>query len=67
MVTGDNLKTARAIALECGILEDSDASAQAIIEGRVFRAYNDTEREDVAEKISVRPHPSYVLKHIYMD
>jgi len=53
MVTGDNLKTARAIALECGILEDSDASAQAIIEGRVFRAYNDTEREDVAEKISV--------------
>ncbi|TKW37713.1 hypothetical protein SEVIR_1G066100v4 [Setaria viridis] len=53
MVTGDNLKTARAIALECGILEDSDASAQAIIEGRVFRAYNDTEREDVADKISV--------------
>ncbi|CAN6243258.1 unnamed protein product [Urochloa humidicola] len=53
MVTGDNLKTARAIALECGILEDSDASAESIIEGRVFRAYNDTEREDVAEKISV--------------
>jgi P-type Ca2+ transporter type 2C len=67
MVTGDNLKTARAIALECGILEDSDASAQAIIEGRVFRAYNDTEREDVAEKISVRPHPSFVLKTIYMN
>ncbi|CAM0147298.1 unnamed protein product [Urochloa decumbens] len=53
MVTGDNLKTARAIALECGILVDSDASADAIIEGRVFRAYTDTEREDVAEKISV--------------
>ncbi|CAL5023669.1 unnamed protein product [Urochloa decumbens] len=53
MVTGDNLKTARAIALECGILVNSDASADAIIEGRVFRAYTDTEREDVAEKISV--------------
>ncbi|CAO2044746.1 unnamed protein product [Urochloa humidicola] len=53
MVTGDNLKTARAIALECGILEDSDASAESIIEGRVFRAFNDTEREAVAEKISV--------------
>jgi Ca2+-transporting ATPase len=55
MVTGDNLKTARAIALECGILEDSGASAQAIIEGKVFRDYTDTEREDVADKISVRP------------
>ncbi|KAG2648889.1 hypothetical protein PVAP13_1NG071300 [Panicum virgatum] len=53
MVTGDNLKTARAIALECGILEASDASAQDIIEGSVFRAYNDSEREDVAERISV--------------
>ena len=53
MVTGDNLKTAKAIALECGILDDSEASAQAIIEGRVFRAYDDTERENVAGKISV--------------
>ncbi|KAG0531958.1 hypothetical protein BDA96_04G066800 [Sorghum bicolor] len=53
MVTGDNLKTARAIALECGILDDSEASAQAIIEGRVFRAYDDAERENVADKISV--------------
>jgi len=53
MVTGDNLKTAKAIALECGILDDSEASAQAIIEGRVFRAYDDTERENVADKIYV--------------
>ncbi|XP_066321307.1 calcium-transporting ATPase 5, plasma membrane-type-like isoform X2 [Miscanthus floridulus] len=53
MVTGDNLKTAKAIALECGILDDSEASAQAVIEGRVFRAYDDTERENVAGKIYV--------------
>ncbi|KAF0906129.1 hypothetical protein E2562_009120 [Oryza meyeriana var. granulata] len=53
MVTGDNLQTARAIALECGILTDSQASAPVIIEGKVFRAYSDTEREAVAEKISV--------------
>ncbi|XP_066329558.1 calcium-transporting ATPase 5, plasma membrane-type-like isoform X1 [Miscanthus floridulus] len=53
MVTGDNQKTAKAIALECGILDDSEASAQAIIEGRVFRAYDDTERENVADKIYV--------------
>ena len=56
MVTGDNLQTARAIALECGILTDPQASAPVIIEGRVFRAYSDAEREAVADKISVRPH-----------
>uniref|UniRef100_A0A453NIW6 Calcium-transporting ATPase n=1 Tax=Aegilops tauschii subsp. strangulata TaxID=200361 RepID=A0A453NIW6_AEGTS len=53
MVTGDNLQTARAIALECGILTDPQASAPVIIEGKVFRAYNDAEREAVADKISV--------------
>ena len=55
MVTGDNLQTARAIALECGILTDPQASAPVIIEGKVFRAYSDAEREAVADKISVRP------------
>ncbi|VAI44608.1 unnamed protein product [Triticum turgidum subsp. durum] len=53
MVTGDNLQTARAIALECGILTDPQASAPVIIEGKVFRAYSDAEREAVADKISV--------------
>lgn len=53
MVTGDNLQTARAIALECGILTDPQASAPVIIEGKVFRAYGDAEREAAADKISV--------------
>uniref|UniRef100_A0ACD5V6V2 Uncharacterized protein n=2 Tax=Avena sativa TaxID=4498 RepID=A0ACD5V6V2_AVESA len=53
MVTGDNLQTARAIALECGILTDPQASTPVIIEGRVFRAFSDAEREEVADKISV--------------
>ncbi|EEC72600.1 hypothetical protein OsI_06071 [Oryza sativa Indica Group] len=53
MVTGDNLQTARAIALECGILTDSQASQPVIIEGKVFRAYSDAEREAVADQISV--------------
>uniref|UniRef100_A0A0D9YN53 Calcium-transporting ATPase n=1 Tax=Oryza glumipatula TaxID=40148 RepID=A0A0D9YN53_9ORYZ len=53
MVTGDNLQTARAIALECGILMDSQASQPVIIEGKVFRAYSDAEREAVADQISV--------------
>ncbi|KAL4384553.1 hypothetical protein GQ457_15G029500 [Hibiscus cannabinus] len=54
MVTGDNLKTARAIALECGILSsDADASEPNLIEGKVFRSLTDLQREEVAEKLSV--------------
>lgn len=66
MVTGDNLKTARAIALECGILTDPEASAPVIIEGRIFRGYNDAERESIAEKISVRQQSLYACKIIKM-
>ncbi|KAG5594187.1 hypothetical protein H5410_035419 [Solanum commersonii] len=54
MVTGDNLQTARAIALECGILRsDADATEPNLIEGKRFRAMSEEERKDVADKISV--------------
>ena len=54
MVTGDNLQTAKAIALECGILgSDDDAVEPNLIEGKTFRAYSDEQREEIAEKISV--------------
>lgn len=54
MVTGDNLQTAKAIALECGILtSDADAIEPNIIEGRTFREMSDMEREQVAKTISV--------------
>lgn len=54
MVTGDNLQTARAIALECGILgSDADATETNLIEGKAFRALSEVERMDIAEKISV--------------
>ncbi|KAL5709720.1 P-type Ca(2+) transporter [Ranunculus cassubicifolius] len=54
MVTGDNLQTAKAIAIECGILNsEEDAIEPNIIEGRTFRALSDSGREEVAEKISV--------------
>jgi P-type Ca2+ transporter type 2C len=55
MVTGDNIQTARAIALECGILTTSEADVTEpnIIEGKSFRAMSDVQREDIAEKISV--------------
>lgn len=53
MVTGDNIQTAKAIAFECGILDTREAAEPVIIEGRVFRALSETERESIAEKISV--------------
>lgn len=54
MVTGDNLQTAKAIALECGILaSDADASEPNLIEGKSFRNKSEAERLEIAEKISV--------------
>lgn len=54
MVTGDNLRTARAIALECGILgSDADATEPNLIEGKVFRALSEVRRQEIADKISV--------------
>ncbi|CAO2841589.1 unnamed protein product [Amaranthus hypochondriacus] len=54
MVTGDNLQTAKAIALECGILSsDADANEPNLIEGKTFRNKSEAEREEIAEKISV--------------
>nr|XP_011464734.1 PREDICTED: calcium-transporting ATPase 10, plasma membrane-type-like isoform X3 [Fragaria vesca subsp. vesca] len=55
LVTHDNLQTAKAIAMECGILasDGSDASEINFIEGEVFRQLSDSQREQLAEKILV--------------
>ncbi|KAJ8431754.1 hypothetical protein Cgig2_028971 [Carnegiea gigantea] len=54
MVTGDNIQTAKAIALECGILtKDADATEPTIIEGKTFHALSEQERVAVAKKITV--------------
>ncbi|KAK9269323.1 hypothetical protein L1049_001094 [Liquidambar formosana] len=54
MVTGDNPQTAKAIALECGILNsEEDVGEPNIIEGRVFRALSDEQRKEIADSISV--------------
>ncbi|XP_024019921.1 calcium-transporting ATPase 10, plasma membrane-type isoform X1 [Morus notabilis] len=55
MLTGDNIQTAKAIALECGILgsDAADATEPNLIEGKEFRALSDKGREDVAERITV--------------
>ncbi|KAL1335451.1 calcium-transporting ATPase 10, plasma membrane-type isoform X2 [Arachis ipaensis] len=55
MVTGDNVKTATAIAVECGILNSYSEATEpyVIIEGKDFRAMQDEERLKIVEKISV--------------
>ncbi|KAL2932906.1 Calcium-transporting ATPase 9 plasma membrane-type [Bienertia sinuspersici] len=54
MVTGDNIQTAKAIAMECGILPpDAEAKEPVVIEGRAFRDLSEQEREDTAKKITV--------------
>ncbi|KAK1610693.1 hypothetical protein QYE76_034366 [Lolium multiflorum] len=54
MVTGDNVETAKAIALECGILNANDVESETIvIEGKVFREMSESAREEVADKITV--------------
>lgn len=54
MVTGDNIQTAKAIALECGILDSEAATEPTVIEGKTFRAYSEKKREKIAGEISVR-------------
>jgi Ca2+-transporting ATPase len=54
MVTGDNVETAKAIAVECGILGSfADATEPNIIEGKTFRALSDEQREEIVERILV--------------
>ena len=54
MVTGDNIETAKAIALECGILDaNSVISEPVVIEGKVFREMSESARGDAADKIIV--------------
>ncbi|KAL2340511.1 hypothetical protein Fmac_008451 [Flemingia macrophylla] len=54
MVTGDNVKTAKAIAVECGILGSyADAMEPNIIEGKTFRGLSDAQRDEIADRISV--------------
>ncbi|CAN6459049.1 unnamed protein product [Victoria cruziana] len=53
MVTGDNIQTATAIALECGILDPKELQPGAIIEGRAFRVLSENERQRIARDLSV--------------
>ncbi|GLT78616.1 hypothetical protein SLA2020_501450 [Shorea laevis] len=54
MITGDNVSTARAIAIECGILQSGDEDREgSIMEGEVFRNYTLKERMEKVDNICV--------------
>ncbi|KAB1227470.1 putative calcium-transporting ATPase 13, plasma membrane-type [Morella rubra] len=54
MITGDNMHTARAIAIECGILNpEEDLDNEAVVEGVNFRNYSHEERMEKINKIRV--------------
>ncbi|KAM0905603.1 hypothetical protein ACQ4PT_017279 [Festuca glaucescens] len=54
MVTGDNIDTAKAIALECGILDANGVTSEPfVIEGKVFREMSETARGEIVDKITV--------------
>jgi P-type Ca2+ transporter type 2C len=64
MVTGDNLQTAKAIALECGTLASNENAVEpCIIKGKVFQELSEKEREQVPKKITV----CFVLSSIVND
>lgn len=55
MVTGDNLHTATAIAIECGILnpDDNTNNDEVVVEGIRFRNYTPEERLEKIDNIKV--------------
>ncbi|KAL5712414.1 P-type Ca(2+) transporter [Ranunculus cassubicifolius] len=54
MITGDNVFTARAIAIECGILKaDLESNDAIVVEGVEFRNYTEEERMEKVERICV--------------
>ncbi|KAG5219297.1 calcium-transporting ATPase, plasma membrane-type [Salix suchowensis] len=54
MITGDNVFTARAIAMECGILKPgAENIIGAVVEGEEFRNYSHEQRMEKVDKICV--------------
>ncbi|CDY10319.1 BnaC05g29600D [Brassica napus] len=54
MITGDNIFTARAIAVECGILiPEDETNEDAVLDGEAFRSYTQQQRLEKVERIKV--------------
>ncbi|KAG7929956.1 hypothetical protein KL925_000698 [Ogataea polymorpha] len=68
MVTGDNILTARAIAKNCGILnEETFNDPTACMEGPVFRTLSPQERVNLVPKLCVLARSSPEDKRILVD
>ncbi|KAL6240788.1 plasma membrane calcium [Rhinocladiella similis] len=65
MVTGDNVTTARAIALDCGILHSDEPSA--VMEGPKFRQLSDKEMDAALPKLRVLARSSPEDKRILVS
>ncbi|KAL7239239.1 hypothetical protein ACSBR2_005184 [Camellia fascicularis] len=53
MITGDNIFTAKAIAIESGIVKPNEDSNNVVVEGVTFRNYSDEERMEKINTIRV--------------
>ncbi|THG18446.1 hypothetical protein TEA_023790 [Camellia sinensis var. sinensis] len=53
MITGDNIFTAKVIAIESGIVKPNEDSSNAMVEGVTFRNYSDEERMEKINTIHV--------------
>ena len=53
MITGDNIFTAKAIAMECGILKPDEDFNNAVVEGLTFGNYSHKEMMDKIDVIGV--------------
>ncbi|KAL2229976.1 calcium-transporting ATPase 12, plasma membrane-type [Sesamum indicum] len=55
MITGENISTAKAIAIECGILSPTQQVSEdgSIVTGEEFRRYQENVRMEIVENISV--------------
>eukprot|EP00268_Persea_americana_P050024 TRINITY_DN5410_c0_g2_i2.p1 TRINITY_DN5410_c0_g2~~TRINITY_DN5410_c0_g2_i2.p1 ORF type:complete len:1010 (+),score=182.46 TRINITY_DN5410_c0_g2_i2:245-3274(+) len=62
MITGDNVFTAVAIAVDCGILSADKDRKEAVVEGREFGNYSKEERMEVAERVCVMARSSPLHK-----
>ncbi len=68
MVTGDNITTARAISLSCGILtEDSINDKMACMEGPIFRKLSKKERFKIVPNLKVLARSSPEDKRILVE
>lgn len=67
MVTGDNLTTARAISLSCGILTPETDVKNSCMEGPVFRKLGNRERMEIVPHLKVLARSSPEDKRILVE